>query len=798
MNRFLVATKCLTLLSLSWWTVCWWTVCWWTVCWAGSPWVQVAGQGVQGVGRATNDREADLIDALVRGGRFDDAEAICKSRLQGAVPHSDASAKWTIRHSQILTARQMGSETFEDADVERAQQPTVDLMKAYPGHRRQLFLEAQNLAVEREAAVHNVLRAAVSPATDTAREIAFQRLLRTTTAVLALADRIGDSRSQLESEPAAREFALVADLVRLQQELQVDAVSMALMQTELFPAGSDDCIAAATKAEQAADEAIAKLPSGTAARREVERLKVEAIFRAGQLGRAEAELGNLLRTFGEPLPPRVAAMQIRIDVANQNMPKAQARLAAFYGDAPKTAPRSIEMDLARLDFLMRSDQGSEVGAWLDVIEQRGGAYARRRAEAISLASLRATGNSPARPQMVDPSLIAAQGQDWLRRGNPGRGGDLLSAAAAAESDPDRAIRHASEAAAALISANRKLDAAQVLTDVSISKPTGANAAAAHLQAAILISTANLPDEADRIETLLRANVGEWPASEAAPSAREWLLKLLTSQARHVDAAEVATQIPIEQITREDADHAVGLWRIAFRSSPEVEFAETTKRFQHAFRPLLEREDLRASYVTAATLLLDRDSLSALPSQASEESFVDALRKFRQTAKNSGVLQSPPADLVEDVIWRLMRDGRTYPQNRKLIVALIGQWVDPATASIEQAERLLWNGQIEESITMLRGFVGESPTSVHKMKQAAELLGSSESSKSREAAIQFWDQLAAGTAQGSRTWHEAKLAAIGLLRQSGKKADAQRRAKYILLTTPNIDSALQQQYEAAIK
>ncbi len=81
-------------------------------------------------------------------------------------------------------------------------------------------------------------------------------------------------------------------------------------------------------------------------------------------------------------------MQVRVDVANEHIPKAQARLAAFYGDATETAPRSIEMDLARLDFLMRSDRGSEVGAWLDVIERRGGAYARRRAEAISLASLR--------------------------------------------------------------------------------------------------------------------------------------------------------------------------------------------------------------------------------------------------------------------------------------------------------------------------------------------------------------------------------------------------------------------------
>ncbi len=796
MNRFLAAAKCLTLLLLGWWTVC---------C-AGTPWVQAAGQsawgadqgGAQSVGRTTNDREADLIDELVRAGRFDDAEAICELRLRGVDPERDVSAKWTIRRSQILTARQMGSETFEDADVERAQQPAVDLMKAYAGHRRQLFLEAQNLAVEREAAVHNVLRAAVSPSNDAARETAFRRLLRTTTAVLSLADRVGDARSQLESGPAAREFALVADLVRLQQELQVDAVSMALMQTELFPSGSDDCIAAATKAEQAADEAIAKLPSDTAARREVERLKVEAIFRAGQLGRAEAELGKLLRTFGEPLPPRVAAMQVRVDVANQNMPKAHAQLAAFYGDSPETAPRSIEMDLARLDFLMRSDQGSEVGTWLDVMEQRGGAYARRRAEAISLASLRATGNSQARPQMVDPSLIAAQGQDWLRRGNPGRAGDLLSAAAAAESDPDRAIRHASEAAAALISADRTLDAAKVLADVSILNTGGANAAAAHLQSAVLISSANHPKSADRIEALLRANIAEWPASEVAVAARTWLLKLLRSQDRHIDAAEVATQIPVDQITRGDADTAIRLWRTAFRSTEPDQFSETTKRFQNAFRPLLEREDLRSSYVTAATLLLDRDSLAALRSDASEESFVDALRAFRQTAKDSDALHSPPVDLVEDAIWRLMRDGRTYPQHRKSIAALIGQWVDPATVSIEQAERLLWSDQINESIMLLRRLVAESPKSVETMKQVARLLGSSDNRKSREAAVQFWDQLAAGTAQDSLTWHEAKLAAIGLLAQTGKQEEAQRRAKYILLTTPNIDAAWKQQYEAAIK
>jgi hypothetical protein len=77
-----------------------------------------------------------------------------------------------------------------------------------------------------------------------------------------------------------------------------------------------------------------------------------------------------------------------------------------------------------------------------------------------------------------------------------------------------------------------------------------------------------------------------------------------------------------------------------------------------------------------------------------------------------------------------------------------------------------------------------------------LLGSSSDAAVRDEAIKLWDELAAGTKQGSRAWHEAKLAGIRLLATSGKKAEAQRRAKYILLTTPAIDDDLTRQYQVA--
>jgi hypothetical protein len=749
------------------------------------------------VGRTTSDRDADLIEALIRVNRFDDALGICRSQLRAVDSESDSAAKWVIRQSQILTARQMMSERFEQADVQAAGKPTVDLLASYPQHRRRQFLEAQNIAVEHQAAVHGVLRVAVSPADEELTDAAFKRLLRATTKVVALSDDIGDDRSQLDSRRGAREFALIADLIRLQQELQVDAVSMALMQTELFPRGSDDCIAAASKAEQAANAAIAKLPADSSARREIERLSVEAILRGGQLSRAETDLAQLVRLLPQPIPAPVQAMQVRLDLARGRMQQAESRLAVFYGDSPATGPQSIEMDLARLDYLMQSGNSGALGGWLDAIEQRGGAYARRRAEAVSLSLLRSTGNGAAADQMVDPSLVAAQGQDWLRRGNPGRAGDLLSAAAKAESDPDRAIRHASEAAAALVAADRRLDAAQILADVSAAKPSGSSAPAAHLQAAVLIAEGPPPQSADRIESLLKATTEHWPASRPATAARKWLIKLLSSQQRFFDAAEVATQIPSQRISLDEVRQAVELWRSGFRSVEPEQWSASVERFQDSFRPLLSREDIVSQYVIAATLLLDRGWLDGLPKleQGTGAPFIDALLAFRESGAAEDALGDAPAELISDASWRLMRDGRSHPRLRAAIALQIGHWIDTSTPSLEQAERLLWQNRADDAVAMLRALADQAPDSAEIMKRAAELLGSADQREARQAAIGFWDQLAAGAPKGGLVWHQAKIAAIRLLSEIGKQEEARRRTRYILLTMPSIESTWKQQYEA---
>jgi hypothetical protein len=735
-----------------------------------------ASQAAAPFGRSTNDRYADLIDALIRGSRFDDAIEVCQAQLKAAQPQSDSFARWTIRHSQVLAGRQMGLATFSAEDAAAIETPVADLLASYPNHERKLFLQAQRIAIQRDAARHSVLRAVVAPNDETTNEAATRLLLRATTASLELSEQVGQRRTELETSvqssttrPHARNFALAEDMLRLQQELQVDAVSLALMQTELFARGSTDYIAAAAQAEQAAIEALTKIPSDTPARREVERLKVEAIFRAGQLKRAEEELAALVRLFTTAVPARVIAMSVQLHLANQQMDQAQTLLSAYYGTTPLQAPPSIEMDLARLDFLMQSNQPAEVGNWLESIEQRGGAYARRRAEAISLASLRATPRSEDDGgPMVDPAIVAAQGQDWLRRGEPGRAGELLAAAAAAEPNADRAIKRALEAAAAFQAAGRTLDAVDVLTEVPIAKATGASAANAHLQAALLYSETPLTDTASRIESLLRDHLKQWPAEETANSARQWLIKIVTSQHRSLEAAEIASSIPATTITPEDLAAAIKLWQTAFLNCHEDQYADVAARFQKSFERLRAQDKFRGDYTRAAALLLDRGSIADLSIDPSQDRFVADFLMFRQQGKAPESLSAPAAELATLAIWRLMRDGRAYPRLR------------PATQHGGDGWTESWVGPAKSG---------------QLIKVAATLLANSDAPAAQQAAIAFWDRLAAGTVAESSLWHEAKTAAIMLLAKTGKRDEAVRRAKYILLTAAGLDEHWKQQYES---
>ena len=299
---------------------------------------------------------------------------------------------------------------------------------------------------------------------------------------------------------------------------------------ELFAAKSSDAISTSSRAVLLADDAIRQLTEDTRALHEVKRLRCQAILGAQQIDRAEQELRALARSMPKPLPPSILALQVRIDLARSNFSQAEARLAKIDPDQS-----SIDLELARLQWMLARDN-AKTGKQLDAIEQKFGAFARRRAEAISLATLGENESST-----FDPAVVAAQGRDWMRRGDPLRAGQFLYSAAKATSDAEESLKLASEAAAAYVAAKQPGQAATVLSDVAMrGKHLHPHQPIALLQASLLWSKSQEPTGPEKIEETLGVLVDQWPDSQQAVVSRKWLVKIFEATNRRIDAAEVAT------------------------------------------------------------------------------------------------------------------------------------------------------------------------------------------------------------------------------------------------------------------
>ena len=392
MSRFL---PCLTRLSLL------------VIATAGGVTLIASGPSAsRAVMRGTNDRDADLIDALIDHGRFDEAEKICDDERSTAEVHSDEFARWSVRLAKVTTARLLTTDDFDDASIQRAIQPIAELLSRYPDHARRVFLQAAELEVRAAAARHDVVIAAIRPPRSDREIRAIRRIARLASDCRGLIDEVDDSHSMLASHRSSPDGdvnpAMQADLMRLGQGLNVMMVSIQLIQTDLFPAGSSDYVATATAARTAADLAIARLPANSSARQEIDRLRVSAVLRGGDPRRAKKDLDRLTKSNDDP---RIRATRIQIHLVAGELELAQKLIDEFYGESAISAPESIEMDLVRLSYLMAvGDPG--VGNWLDAIGGRNGDYARRRAEAISLRQLRSGDSS----QALTPALAAAQGE----------------------------------------------------------------------------------------------------------------------------------------------------------------------------------------------------------------------------------------------------------------------------------------------------------------------------------------------------------------------------------------------------
>lgn len=740
----------------------------------------------ENVRRTSDDAGSDLIDALIVAGRFDDALQLTQSDVFFA-----DDAKAAIAASRVAVARQMTQGDFDAAAIELASRPVADLLAKHSDHPRGLFLQSQLESVRRSSVRHAVLVAVVSPRTPAELEVLSQRLVTATSAAMDLAKRVADQRITIDA--ARNDGGLVSDLQRLEQECLIEAVSMSLLQTELFrPDETADRIAAAAAAIETARETLTRLPAGSTAAVEIERLRIDALLTARQIGPAADAFDALIKRLSRPPSDALMALDIRIAMASGQTSRARERLDGVY--VPSASPKSVELDLTRLRFLL-AEQPSLVAGWIDQIARSHGAYARQRAEAISLATMNASGSARA----VDASLVAAQGRDRLRQGDVRRAAELLTAAARAQGQPDRAIEHAIEAAAAWRADQNAAAAADVLRQTALDHSQADRAAAVHLQS-LLMSPAD-PDLVSHLEQHLNV----WTDNETTDAATDWLVKIRLAGDDPVGAAVAMTRT-LKPNAAQRIGRSAELWLSAFSQALPDQTADLSASFIKASTPLADHASLHSFRRDTATLVCDSDTLGQLPakvldaaSESADATFlagVLAMRVDRNFRSGGPTPSSLSPAKTEALRRRLMIDGSRDREQRSAIARYLQTWSAPESAD-QTAARQIWMGDATGAIATLEADVRQN-SSAGPMKRAADLLASSDDGVAVAASIGFYDRLAAGLPQGTPEWHEAKLASIKLLRRTGRVADADKRAKYILLTGVDLNDSLRKRYEQFIQ
>jgi hypothetical protein len=542
-------------------------------------------------GRRSDDRDSDLIDALVDAGRFRVAESICQRNLQQAAGRGTGvqqPLKWAIRLSAVRSAELRDAASDDEQAWARAAQPVADLIARYNNEPEAIWLRLQQLLVDLARGEVRAIRSIANPADQAGLQSAEDSLRLASSGLRELDDRLD---SEIPRATVAntddRPTANLDDLVRLREVVRRRIVDSLLLRARLYAADSDDALAAATEAETAAERLVESTAFDSTGREAAVRSLAHA-RRAAQNPKAAVELLDPWVSEKRYSNPDTLAQWVMAEMQRGNNDSARQTFASYYGNAPAEAPKSTEMDLARLRFLISDLDGpsavstdstpaenrDQIAQWVEMIGQRGGPFAKRMAEIEMLRALRD------RPSEGNITLMVAQAGQLIRGATSDRGADDLLRAAVLLEDAstmamqaenvDDAFRFGLQAAAARAKAGQVEQAASQFAAVSSRFPNQNDAARLHFQAARMLSqqagqsdTSTAIRLAEKIEPLLLTQISTWPDSDQATAARQWLMRIYEASKRYEDAAKLAVRLPSGSLLWEAAIGESGqLWRTA--------------------------------------------------------------------------------------------------------------------------------------------------------------------------------------------------------------------------------------------
>jgi hypothetical protein len=727
-------------------------------------------------GRTTDSIAQDTINGMIATRDFDSAKWYCERLFEQSEPTSDDAAKAAIDFFRVQLAYLRDTSQLNEDSLRKNTESTWQYFESYADHRRYRWWQAIQWEGQRWIAETLVAEVLIDASKVSAVEVSRQ-LVRIASGIDELRKQIEEDRASLAAKSSAKSQDAnrtpPEDLIVLDRQLAVDRVRISILQTELYAPGSEEQIASATTAAETADATLQKLQRQSEAWKTISLMRVIALRRAGQINLARKEFATL---SGESDLGKSTA--IDLDLADDELDSANKRLSVYYGNDPQTAPASPTMDLIRLQWLIQSKADSQtVSQWLESMRRRNGPYNHRRGEAILLSMTKSDGVSIA---AENPFITAARARLFLRQGDLRQGSRWLSAAARATNNPKDALSLAIEASAANMKSSLAPDAIEVLLDVSRRFASEANKEFAdlHYQAIYLSAHAT---KSDQVEPLLKEHLAIFRESAHAESARQWLMNLFDQSDRPVEAASIAIG--------DDSDRR---WR-ALTLNSQFDLYQISRQLVDSIADIGDTSKKNRRTDLAIELANWNDAKSLTP--------------VSERAKNIASFRSGQSDeLPENILsietrslaHRLIQDGASESLRRQAIAKCVLSCRDKLEPQDSRLvlTALIWDGQDDEAIKTLDVFLGDKPTA-RSMQETAHALAQSARPETRRKAIEIYDQLSAKLPRGIPQWHQAKCDAIDILLKLSPE-EAEKRAKYILLTQSEIPEPYRAKYEIIAK
>ncbi|MEM6468403.1 MAG: hypothetical protein AAF802_02455 [Planctomycetota bacterium] len=758
--------------------------------------------------RRTDDLDSDLVRQLVAARNYDEAEWLCASGFRRFQSDPKRASKWAAHWSFSLAAREREKLFLGRVDqlirrlddgIRRSNEPVEAMQRSLPrDHGSTVFLAASSINQQAQ-----LLRAAiVASAVSSSPEQVESELLRRVPKLQASAQDLIESASIYRNRASTngrdnRSFDK-SQFERLEQELSVIRVSLAVLQSELFAAGSKDAISSASDAAALAEQILLTLPRSTPAHGSVLMLLADAYLRSENLADAKRVIDTLANDDADAVSvAQLSALRTRYGIKADSIVVAQQVLDEYQQSTGRQVPDGTEMDFANLDLLLASrGRQPEITNYLNAIESKGGAFRRRRAEAIVLDQLDLDIKvDPETPKSISPEMIAAQGEQALRQGDRSRAAAFLWRAAEASKDSETAITVAARAAAVSVAMGEVGKTAKRLRDVARKHATATDAPAAMLQAAILLGkdaeSTSAQERLDRIEDTLVEIIQTWPSSEAARTAYDWLQRMMEQAKRLEDSADLASEY---LLLSSQADLVPEVADKHFRILKTMAVAEATERLRTLEETFLEVEseniDLRPSVTEVSSWLLDLSVANTRSADQIADSPFKQLLVFRigsgETIEPNTVVGDDP-EWVARVRWRLYRDAVTTASRQKSIGKVLSQL--PDSNASEKATAVFFSDASRETSDSLIEAAVASDDRRFALKQAIEVLASVNQTFAFERAGEAAERLAQTFPIGSGGWYQAKIEACRQLVRAGRQLEARKRAQYVLLTRPPTDSVL---------